>query len=73
MKRILGMTLAFVALAALATFAVAGEEMKTVEVKGKLACAKCTLKMADAECQSVLVVQGEEGAEPTYYLSLIHI
>jgi len=68
MKRILGITLAFVALAALATFVVAGEGTKIVKVEGKLSCASCSLKMADASgCQDVLVVSGKEGAEPTYY------
>lgn len=68
MKKILGIALAFVAVLALATLAVAGEETKTVKLHGKLACAKCVLKMDDAtECQNVLVVKGKEGAEPTYY------
>ena len=68
MKKILGITLALVAVAALATLAVAEERTKIVKVEGKLACAHCTLKMADAtECQDVLVVKGKEGAEPTYY------
>jgi len=68
MKRVLGITLAFMAVAGLATFAVAGEHGKTVMLQGKIACAHCTLKLADAtECQDVLVVKGEEGADPTYY------
>ena len=70
MKRILGITLALVAVAALATIAAAGEGERTkiVKVQGKLACAKCTLEVEGAtECQNVLVVKGEEGAEPTYY------
>jgi hypothetical protein len=68
MRKTLGMILAFVAVAALASFAFAEERTKIVKVEGKLACAHCTLKMADAtECQDVLVVKGKEGAEPTYY------
>ena len=70
MKRILGITLALVAVAALATLAVAGdgERTKIVKVQGKLTCARCTLKMEGAtECQNVLVVKGKEGGEPTYY------
>ncbi len=59
---------ALIALLALGTLAWAGDEASSVTVTGKIACAKCTLQMADAtECQNVLVVAGKDGAEPTYY------
>lgn len=52
----------------LATIATAGEGGKEVTVKGKIACAKCTLKTEDAtDCQDVLVVKGDKGGDPTYY------
>ncbi len=51
----------------LALPALAAEEGKTVTLTGKVACAKCTLKKADAKaCQDVLVVEGEQAGE--YYL-----
>lgn len=50
-----------------ATAAAAGEA-ETVTLEGNIACAKCTLRVDDAkECQSVLVVDGKEGGDPTYY------
>ena len=56
--------LAAVALA-LSFSAYAGDEMT---VTGKILCAKCTLKKADAkECQNVLVVEGDKGTTE-YYL-----
>jgi hypothetical protein len=37
---------------------------------GSVACAKCTLKKADAkECQNVLVVTGEGGKTSEYYVA----
>lgn len=61
-------TFLVVALLALVTLAPAGDEAKTVTVSGKIACAKCTLKVADAkECQSILVVEGSQGTQPTHY------
>jgi hypothetical protein len=40
-----------------------------VTVTGKVMCAKCTLKKADAkECQDVLVVKDAKGATAEYYL-----
>jgi hypothetical protein len=36
---------------------------------GKLMCAKCTLKKADAtECQNVLVTQDKDGKQSEYYV-----
>ncbi|MGE5199223.1 MAG: DUF6370 family protein [Rhodospirillaceae bacterium] len=40
-----------------------------VSVNGKVMCAKCTLKKADAkECQDVLVAKDAQGATVEYYL-----
>jgi hypothetical protein len=37
---------------------------------GKIMCAKCTLKKADAkECQDVLVVADKQGATKEYYIT----
>ena len=44
----------------------AGDEQT---VTGKIMCAKCALKKADAEkCQDVLVSKGEDGKVAEYYL-----
>ncbi len=60
--------LALVFLLALTTAGIAGDEAKTVTVTGSIACAKCTLKMAEAtDCQSVLVVEGKQDAAPMHY------
>jgi hypothetical protein len=49
-----------------ATSAVAADP---VTLSGKVMCAKCTLKKADAkECQDVLVVKDAKGATAEYYL-----
>jgi hypothetical protein len=52
----------------LAGVAVAGEQ---VTLTGKVVCAKCTLKKADAkECQNVLLVSDEKhGHEVEYYIA----
>jgi hypothetical protein len=50
------------------TLASAGEE-KTVMVNGKIVCAKCTMKKADAkECQNVLVAKGDGDKTLEYYI-----
>ncbi len=53
--------------AGLSLLAYAGEQAKTVTLKGNVACAHCTLKLAGVkECQDVLVVSGEGAGQ--YYL-----
>jgi hypothetical protein len=65
MKPRLIVALALVAALGIATAAVAGD----VTLTGKVGCAKCTLKKADAtECQNVLVVAGEKGTTTDYYI-----
>ncbi len=65
MKPRLLAAVAVVALVGFATAALAAD----VTLTGKIACAKCTLKKADAkECQDVLVVAGEKGAATDYYI-----
>jgi len=60
---------ALVAVAALAGFALAGDDAKTVTVSGKIICAKCTMHKDDAkECQNVLVVE-KDGKTVEYYLA----
>jgi hypothetical protein len=45
----------------------AGAEAVTLD--GKIVCAKCALKKADAKtCQNVLVVAGPEGKDVEYYI-----
>jgi Family of unknown function (DUF6370) len=58
--------LVLVAVLSAATFA--GEDAKTVTVSGKLLCAKCSLKAADAkECQNVIVAE-QDGKSVEFYL-----
>ena len=65
------MRLAVLALLVLgmATAGRAGDEAKQVVVTGKVVCAKCSLKKADAtECQNVLVAKGDGDKTVEYYL-----
>jgi uncharacterized protein DUF6370 len=42
-----------------------------VTLEGKIACAKCTLKKADAkECQNVLLVKDADGKTAEYYITV---
>jgi hypothetical protein len=66
MKAIGVVCLALVLVVGLAASALAADP---VTVTGKVMCAKCTLKKADAkECQDVLVVKDAQGAVAEYYL-----
>ena len=67
MKAIAAVCLALVLVLGIAGSAVAADP---VTVTGKVMCAKCTLKKADAkECQDVLVVKDAKGATAAeYYL-----
>ena len=65
MKSKLLVAAALVAALGLASAALAAD----VTLSGNIACAKCTLKKADATaCQDVLVVKGEKGATTEYYI-----
>jgi uncharacterized protein YgiB involved in biofilm formation len=67
--KIFRLLMALVAVASLAGFALAGEEEKTVTVTGKVVCAKCVLKKADAkECQNVLIAE-VDGKTVEYYIA----
>jgi hypothetical protein len=66
MKAVGAVCLALVLVLGLAVSASAADP---VTVTGKVMCAKCTLKKADAkECQDVLVVKDAKGAVAEYYL-----
>jgi hypothetical protein len=66
MKAIVAVGAALVLVIGMAMSAVAAEP---ITVTGKVMCAKCTLKKADAkECQDVLVVKDAKGATAEYYL-----
>jgi hypothetical protein len=66
MKNIAKVGLALALALGLAAALQAGDEMT---VTGKIMCAKCALKKADAEkCQDVLVSKGEDGKVSEYYL-----
>jgi hypothetical protein len=57
-----------VLVAGLAVVAAAADE---VTLEGKIACAKCTLKKADAkECQNVLLVKDADGKTAEYYITV---
>jgi hypothetical protein len=60
----------FVAVALVAALGLASAATAAdVTLSGKIACAHCTLKKADAKgCQDVLVVAGEKGATTEYYI-----
>lgn len=65
MKSRLIVAIAVIAALGLATAAFAAD----VTLSGNVACAKCTLKKADAKaCADVLVVKGEKGEATEYYL-----
>jgi hypothetical protein len=63
-------TLTLTALAAVVMIAFVGTAVAAEKtLTGNIACAKCTLKKADAkDCQNVLVVQGEKGQTDEYYV-----
>ena len=64
-------TIGAIGLAMILAFGLVASAMAAdpVTVTGKVMCAKCTLKKADAkECQDVLVVQDAAGASTQYYL-----
>ena len=66
MKAIGTVCLALVFVLGMAASTVAADP---VTLTGKVMCAKCTLKKADAkECQDVLVVKDAKGATAEYYL-----
>jgi len=66
MKVVVSVCVALVFVLGMAASALAAEP---VTVTGKVMCAKCTLKKADAkECQDVLVVKDAKGATAEYYL-----
>ena len=67
MKTIAKLGLAVALVVGLVAGATAGDEMT---LTGKIMCAKCTLKKADAkECQDVLVVKDDKGATTEYYIT----
>ena len=66
MKTVFAVCFALILVLGAAASAVAADP---VTVTGKVMCAKCTLKKADAkECQDVLVVKDAQGATAEYYL-----
>jgi hypothetical protein len=65
MKTIVKLALALAVAASLAVPAVAGTET----VNGKIMCAKCALKKADADkCQDMLVAKDAAGKVTEYYI-----
>jgi hypothetical protein len=67
MKTIAKVGLAVALVMGLAASVPAGDE---TTVNGKVMCAKCALKQADAtKCQDVLVTKGEDGKVAYYYIA----
>ena len=67
MKTIAKLGLAVALVVGLVAGATAGDE---VTLTGKIMCAKCALKKADAkECQDVLVVKDDKGTAAEYYIT----
>lgn len=67
MKTIAKVGLAVVLVLGLAASIPAGDE---TTVTGKVMCAKCSLKKADAsKCQDVLVTKGDDGKVTHYYIA----
>ena len=67
MKTIAKVCLAVALVLGLAASIPAGDE---ITVTGKVMCAKCSLKKADAsKCQDVLVTKGDDGKVTHYYIA----
>ena len=67
LKTILKVVLCLAVVLGVAAAVPAGDEMT---VSGKVMCAKCTLKKADAtECQDVLVTKNDAGETSEYYIA----
>lgn len=67
MKTIAKVGLAVALALGLAASVPAGDEMT---MSGKVMCAKCSLKKADAsKCQDVLVTKGDDGKVSHYYIA----
>ncbi len=63
------LTLFGIALALVVGLAGTPAAVEETTLSGKIVCAKCTLKKADAtECQDVLVVKGDGDTTAEYYL-----
>lgn len=63
------LTLFAAALALVVGLVAAPAAVEETTLSGKIMCAKCTLKKADAkECQDVLVVKGDGEATTEYYI-----
>jgi hypothetical protein len=63
------LTLFAAALALVVGLVAAPAAVEETTLNGKILCAKCTLKKADAkECQDVLVVKGDGDATTEYYI-----
>ena len=73
MKRWISLSLLLAVAVLGAPLAAQDAAAETVSLSGKLVCAKCTLKLEGFdECQDVLVVEGEEGAEQLYFVAAPH-